>query len=306
MLHYDEYKMSADEIIKKILSFRKDLTRDEIHELINRKIRESRGFLTVESAARAVAAELGLEISGFSLAKGTAIRNIISGLNDVTTAGRVLHVNPIRIYMKSSGESGKMRSLYIADETGILRVIVWGEKADMLEPSEILGKIIKISHGYVREGYDGNVELNVGLRGEIEVSPPDISEDDFPSLHKFLRRINQIGDSEVRVNILGVVTEIFPVNTFTREDNTSGKVRRIRVDDGTGKIIVVLWNNKVDELSDLKVGDHIEIFRAKVRRDLNGNLEIHIDGSVEAAILSNLPSELRGGEASGNMAFRKR
>jgi len=306
MLHYDEYTMSADEIIKRILSSRKDFTRDEIRELINRKIRESRGFLTVESAARAVAAELGLEISGFSLAKGTAIRNIISGLNNVTTAGRVLYVNPTRMFTKSSGESGKMRSLYIADETGMLRVVVWGEKADMLEPSEILGKIIKISHGYVREGYDGSVELNVGLRGEIEVSPPDISEDDFPPLHKFLRRINQIGDSEVRVNILGVVTEIFPVNTFTRENGTSGKVRRIRVDDGTGKIIVVLWNNKVDELSDLKVGDHIEIFRAKVRRDLNGNLEIHIDGSVEAAILSNLPSELRGGEASGNMAFRKR
>ena len=306
MLHYDEYTMSADEIIMKILSSRKDLTSDEIRELINRKIRESRGFLTVESAARAVAAELGLEISGFSLAKGTAIRNIISGLNDVTTAGRVLHVNPIRIFMKSSGESGKMRSLYIADETGILRVVVWGEKADMLEPSEILGKIIKISHGYTREGYDGNVELNVGLRGEIEVSPPDISEDDFPSLHKFLRRINQIGDSEVRVNILGVVTEIFPINTFTREDNTSGKVRRIRVDDGTGKIIVVLWNNKVDELSDLKVGDHIEFFRAKVRRDLNGNLEIHIDGSVEATILSNLPSRLGCSEAAGNTTFRKR
>jgi len=306
MLHYDEYTMSADEIIRKILSSRKDLTRDEIHELINRKIRESMGFLTVESAARAVAAELGLEISGFSLAKGTAIRDIISGLNNVTTAGRVLYVNPARIFKRSSGESGKMRSLYIADETGILKVVVWGEKADMLEPSEILGKIIKISHGYVREGYDGNVELNVGLRGEIEVSPPDISEEDFPPLHKFLRRINQIGDSEVRVNILGVVTEIFPINTFTREDNTSGKVRRIRVDDGTGKIIVVLWNNKVDELSDLKVGDHIEIFRAKVRRDLNGNPEIHIDGSVEATILSNLPSGLRGSEASGNMPFRKR
>ena len=306
MLHYDEYTMSADEIIKKIMSSRRDLTKDEIRELINRKIRESRGFLTVESAARAVAAELGLEISGFSLAKETAIRNIISGLNDVTTAGRVLYVNPTRIFKKSSGESGKMRSLYIADKTGILRVIVWGEKADMLEPSEILGKIIKISHGYAREGYDGNIELNVGLRGKIEVSPPDISEEDFPPLHKFLRRINQIGDSEVRVNILGVVTEIFPVNTFTREDNTSGKVRRIRMDDGTGKIKVVLWNNKVDELSDLKVGDHIEIFRAKVRRDLNGNPEIHVDGSVEATILSNLPSGLRGSEASGNMALRKR
>jgi len=306
MLHYDEYTMSADEIIRKILSYRKDLTRDEIRELINRKIRESRGFLTVESAARAVAAELGLEISGFSLAKGTAIRDIISGLNNVTTAGRVLYVNSTRVFTKSSGESGKMRSLYIADKTGILRVIVWGEKADMLEPSEILGKIIKISHGYAREGYNGNIELNVGLRGKIEVSPPDISEEDFPPLHKFLRRINQIGDSEVRVNILGVVTEIFPVNTFTREDNTSGKVRRIRMDDGTGKIKVVLWNNKVDELSDLKVGDHIEIFRAKVRRDLNGNPEIHVDGSVEATILSNLPSGLRGSEASGNMALRKR
>ena len=80
MLHHHEYTMSTDEIIRKILSYRKDLTRDEIHELINRKIRESMGFLTVESAARAVAAELGLEISGFSLAKGTAIRDIILSL----------------------------------------------------------------------------------------------------------------------------------------------------------------------------------------------------------------------------------
>ena len=83
---------------------------------------------------------------------------------------------------------------------------------------------------------------------------------------------------------------ISPINTFTREGGVSGKVRRIEIRDQTGRITVVLWNNKVDELGDLEIGKYLEIFGAKVRRDLNGRLELHVDGSVDVTVLSNLPS----------------
>ncbi|HIE19327.1 TPA: hypothetical protein EYP75_06335 [Candidatus Bathyarchaeota archaeon] len=247
----------------------------------------------MESAARAVAAELGLEITGVSLMKGTSICNLVSGLGDVTIVGRVLHVNPPHSFIRSDGEEGKMRSLYIADETGIMRVVIWGEKADLLGSSEMIGKIIRFSHGYVRKGYNGKLELNIGLKGNIEVSPPEIPEDEFPSINIFYKKINQITKSETRVNTFGLIVSIFPVNTFTREGNVSGKVRRLEIRDQTGRITVVLWNNKVDELADLEIGKYLEIFGAKVRKDLNGHLELHVNGSVDIAVLPNPPSDLK-------------
>jgi len=281
--------MPVEEIINRILSSRKELTRRMVLQLINDKIKETKGFLTLESAARAVAAELGLEITRVSLMKGTSICNLVSGLGDVTIVGRVLHISPPRSFIRSNGEKGKMRSLYIADKTGILRVVIWGEKADLLGSSEMIGKIIRFSHGYVRKGYNGKLELNIGLKGNIEVSPPEIPEDEFPSINRFYKKINQITESETRVNTFGRIVNISPINTFTREGNASGKVRRIEIKDQTGRITVVLWNNKVDELADLEVGKYLEIFGAKVRKDLNGHLELHIDGSVDITVLSNPP-----------------
>ncbi|RLI03307.1 hypothetical protein DRO38_02890 [Candidatus Bathyarchaeota archaeon] len=282
--------MPADEIIDRILSSRRELTRRMILQLIDSKIKESKGFLTVESAARAVAAELGLEITRVSLMKGTSIRNLVSGLGNVTIVGRILHVNPPRTFTRSNGEEGKMRSLYIADKTGILRVVIWGEKAELLGSSETIGKIVRFSHGYVRKGYGGRLELNIGLKGNIEISPPDIFEEEFPSINRFYKKIKQITKPETRVNTFGRVVKISPINTFTREGGVSGKVRRIEIRDQTGRITVVLWNSKVDELGDLEIGKYLEIFGAKVRKDLNGRLELHVDGSVDVTVLSNLPS----------------
>jgi len=281
--------MQVEEIINRILSSRKDLTRSTVLKMINVKIEEAKGFLTLESAARAVAAELGLEIPRVSLKRGASICNLVSGLGDVTIVGRILHVNPPRTFTRSDGEEGKMRSLYIADKTGILRVIVWGGKADLLGSSDIVGKIVRFTHGYVRKGYNGKLELNIGLRGNIEVESSDISEEEFPSVDIFFRKINQIERSETRVNTVGLISMVSPITTFTREDESSGKVRRLEIKDKSGRITVVLWNNKVNELTDVEIGKFLQLFGAKVREDLNGNLELHVDGSVDSALLPDLP-----------------
>jgi len=286
-----EWKMHVEEIINRIISFRKDLTCEKIRQMIDDKVKEAKGFLTLESAARAVAAELGLEITKVSLEEGVAIRNLVSGLGNVTIVGRILHLNPTRKFTKLNGEEGKMRSLYIADKTGILRVVIWGDKADMLDPSEIIGRIVKFSHGYVKKGYNGKLEFNIGSEGNIKIAPPGISEEEYPSINVFFKTINQITESKARVNTFGRVVNISPTNTFTREDGVSGKVRRVEIKDHTGKITVVLWNNKVEELAELEIGSFLELFGAKIREDLNGRLELHVDGSVDSAILSNPPSD---------------
>ena len=54
--------MSFEEIMRQILSSRPDLTRAEVLKMVEKKEKEAKGFLTNESAARSIAAELGVEL----------------------------------------------------------------------------------------------------------------------------------------------------------------------------------------------------------------------------------------------------
>jgi len=284
--------MEIEEIINRILSSHGEFTRGMILRMINEKIRKAKGFLTMESAARAVAAELGLEITETSPMRYALIRDLVSGLGDVTIVGRVIYINPPRSFIKTNGEEGKMRTLYVADKTGILRVVAWGEKADLLGPSDI-GRIFKFSHGYVRRGYYGRLELHIGSRGNVEAAPLGVSKEEFPSIGEFFKIVGRIEKSDRRVNTLGCIVNLFPVASFTRENGSTGKMRRIEIKDQSGRIMVVLWNDKVDDLSDIEMGKILGFFGAKVRENLNGNLELHVDRTVDSVILSFLPSELK-------------
>jgi len=284
--------MSLEDIIQRILSSHPNLSREEVLKMIQQKEETAKGFLTRESAARALAAELGVEPLGKPSKRRLALRDLVSGLGDVTVTARVLFVSPIQTFTRSDETEGKLRRLFIADQTGELRVVLWDDKAEMLQAEKLVGKIARFSHGYVRRGFNGRLELNIGSRGTVEVDPPDVCEDDLPPFTSFLKKINGITLENGTVNVVGIIEEAYPVTTFNRKDGSEGKVRRLRLKDDTGEIMVVLWNKRVDALSGIKSGTYLQVFRGKVRESLNGKVELHVDSSVDAMVLNENPLNL--------------
>lgn len=172
--------MNSEKIIEQILSSRPNLTQKEVRELIKKKKRDSEELFTDETAARIVASELGLEIDQKPLRLEILIKDLVSGLNDVTVTGRVISFQSPRTYIRKDLTQGVFTRLSLADRSGRLNVILWGEKADLVEKGKFKpGQIIKISHGYVRIGLDGRLELHVGLRGNIQISPRYVEEDNY-------------------------------------------------------------------------------------------------------------------------------
>jgi replication factor A1 len=200
-------------------------------------------------------------------------------LNDVTVSGRVIAVFPPKTFGK--GNSKKVANLLIADKSGILRVALWNDKADLLESGQVkVGQIIRVSHGYVREAYDGKTELNLGARGEVEVDPGDVESRSYPSVGRFVTKIGEIAGAykNRKVNVVGVVRELFPESTFTRRDASVGKVMRFTLADETGEIPVVMWNQKVEELGEIiRKGVKLQIVHAKVKKALVEGLELHVN-----------------------------
>ena len=162
--------MNLKEIIEQILSSRPDLKREEVLEMIEKKKIGVGDFLTDETAARIVASELGMESVQKPLRLEIQIQDLVSGLNDVTVAGQVVAVYPPKIFTRRDWTEGKLASMLVSDKSGTLRVVLWDDKADLVENGKIQPEqTIKISHGYVREGWGGDLELHIGKRGSIEV-----------------------------------------------------------------------------------------------------------------------------------------
>lgn len=162
--------MSLEEIVERILASHFNITRNEVLELIEKKKSGAGDFLTDETAARIVASELGLESKKKPLRLEIHIQDLVSGLNDVTVTGKIVAIYSPKTFTRRDWTEGKLASLLISDNNETLRVVLWDDKVDLVENSKIQREQkIRVSHGYVREGWGGGLELHVGKRGDIEI-----------------------------------------------------------------------------------------------------------------------------------------
>ncbi|MFQ6065264.1 MAG: OB-fold nucleic acid binding domain-containing protein [Candidatus Bathyarchaeia archaeon] len=286
--------MDLKDVIEHILSSKRDLTREEVLKRIEEKKAFAEGLFTDEAAARAVASDLGVEVPTKPLKPRMEIKNLISGLNDVTVTGRVLIIDPIRTFTRQDMTEGRVARLLVADRTGTLRVVLWDEKTSIVENGEIKQEqIAKFSHGYIRKGFDGKLELNIGVHGEVQISPMDLDESTYPPLSQFLKNIGEITKKDRKTNTVGIVQRISAISTFKRSDGTEGKVRRLQLRDETGRITAVFWNQKVDELGDVKSENCLQIMGAKVKEVAGEQVELHVENKTQIKLLTEKPPHLR-------------
>lgn len=282
--------MATERLIEKIVSMRPGISREEILEKLEREKRRTSGLISSETLLRLIAAEFGVEIGQNNvLMPVLSIKDLISGLGDVTVVGRVVAVLNSKSF--EGNRKGKFASLFVADKSGILRVVLWNDKANFVESDTIrVGQILRLSHGYTREDRSGKIELHIGEKSEIEINPKDVNAKDYPTIDKFAVKIGELTHAykNKKVNIVGKVKELFPASTFKRRDLSSGKVMRFKLADDTGEIFVVVWNEKVDELeSVLKKGVKLQIVNAKVKKTLGEDLEIHVDNGTYVGALES-------------------
>ncbi len=272
--------MDLENIVQQILVARPDLNRDEVLKRIYEKKRSTEDYFLDEVAARIVAAELGVEIeSEEAFPSEIAIKNLVSGLNDVTIAARVIAIYPIQTFSRNDSTKGKIARSLLADDTGsgILKLVLWDEKVELIETGKMQpGQIVRVLHGYVRESFDGQLELHLGKRGDVEISPTDVDESRFPGIADFIDKIEHVTPDKKNPNVQGIVTWVSPISEFTRKDGTQGKVRRVRLKDETGEATIVFWNERVDEVGTAEEGDQLRIINTRVKTGLNGGVELHV------------------------------
>ena len=276
--------MDTEDIIKRIIALNPNLTEEVVRELIEKERAKAAGLLTEEAAAHLVSSNLGINGAGERIEAKLKIRDLTSGLSDVSLTGRVIHIFPGRTFDKDNNRKGKVLRMIIGDKTGSVGVVFWDEKADQVEASKLKpGKIIRILHGYSRERR-GNIEINMGNRGQIFLEPMDAVDEDFPKLEQFFMTPADI-HTEGQINLEGVVMDSFPVSTFMRQDSSEGKVSRLVLEEGGARINLVLWDDNVDDYGDIPKDTRIRVINGNVRTNNIGNPEVHVGWDTEIEIV---------------------
>ncbi len=284
--------MSTQDIIKKILALKPNLTEEAVRELIEQERAKAAGLLTEEAAAHLVASNMGINGAGERIEAKLKIGDLTAGLSDVSLTGRVVHVFPARTFERDNNKQGKVLRMIIGDKTGTVVLVFWDDKADHVIASKLEpGKIVRLLHGYSRERR-GNVEVNVGNRGQLFMEPMDAVQEDFPALDEIFMTPADV-HAEGMTHLEGVVMDSFPASTFTRQDGSEGKVGRLVLEEGGARINLVLWDDRVEEFGEMDRGTRIRVISGNVRTGNMGSPEVHVgwDTAIQVVKKNDKPLE---------------
>src|SRR3989338_6619422 len=262
-------KVPYEEIILKI-NERANIPVSEIEGRIENKLKQLSGLISKEGAAHIVANELGVKLFE-QLSGKLQIKNIISGMRDVETIGKVLQVYDIKAFA-SETRSGRVDSILIGDETGTIRAVLWGNQADNVLS---LGRdsIVKIIGAYVRDN-NGRKEIHLNERSQLIINPKGESISQVLSESKGTRKyIKDLGENDNDIELLGTIVQVFDIKFYEVCPKCSKRAKpgndfyecadhgnvipayayvlNAVLDDGTETLRCVFFRNQVEKLLNL-------------------------------------------------------
>lgn len=261
------FKLELKEIIDRVKA-QSGLSEQEINRKIEDKITRLSGLVSKEGAAHIVANELGVKLFE-QLSGNLKIKNIVAGMRNVETQGKVQRKFELREF-NVNGREGKVSNIVIGDETGTIRVVMWGSNADKLN-SMNENDTISVKGAYVRDN-QGRKELHLNDKSILEINPAgvNIGEVKQTAALSLRKQIKDLTESDNSVELLGTVLQVFDPRFFEICPEC-GKRARLReqsfvceqhgnvnpaysyvvnfvLDDGSESIRVVCFRNQVEAL----------------------------------------------------------
>jgi replication factor A1 len=282
----------VETIVEDILSKRRELSQEQVLALIEEKKQEGHGLLSDEGAARLVAEELLIQTRGTELGR-MRIKDLVPGLNDVTISGRILLIWPPQDFQRKDGTPGRVMRIVLADKSERLRCAIWDRHVDVLSRlGDLQGRVLRLGHAYTRQGLAGDTEVHAGDRSSIEIDPADMPKSDLPEFGELFTPLGKLAAGANQVNAVGIVQSEPRRYDFAKEERT-GSVLRAFIADESGSIPLVAWNERAEELRNLKSGTIVQALNARVRLDRNGGPELHVESRSQVQILETPPSYLK-------------
>jgi len=279
----------AEFLLNEIIRQRPDLSREKLLELAKQKKDEIKN-ISDYTALLLVAIDLGVKLP-LRPTLTTPIGKLVDSLSNVSVKGRVLWVKEEKKFKRKDGTVGTYVRAGLGDSTGVCTVVFWDRSKSTLEELGLIeGNVIEIAYASTRKSLAGDVELHVGLRGEIRDRSDEVEE--FPDIGDFLTPLHELTFTDKRVHTSGQVVSSPATITYTDDKGKERVLRQFAITDGKTVIRTVIWDDSSD-YSWIKPGIQVVIFNARVKSGIEGELELHVGKTSHIAPYAGEKVEIR-------------
>ncbi|MDO5823530.1 OB-fold nucleic acid binding domain-containing protein [Methanobrevibacter sp.] len=198
---------------------------------------------------------------------------------DIIVIGRVIELSEIHEFERDNGDSGFVRNIEIADETGSLRVVLWD--ADAKREFE-MGQPIKLQNPRFDLDNDSRIEAIVNRNTAI-LEPSESEIEKLPSQDELMeaiyvpKTIESLAEDDVNVCVTGTIVEVDSNRIISKKcPSCNGYVEGgedenvcdncghvfdepktllmvpLRIEDDTGDIKVTFFDKLAEELIGMK------------------------------------------------------
>lgn len=198
---------------------------------------------------------------------------------DTIIVGRVIELNDIRTFERDNGDTGSVRNIEIADDTGSIRVVLWDNDANReLE----MGQPLKLQNPRLTLDMDNRLQATVS-GGTTVLDPSEKELENLPSQEELMesifvaKPIEALLEDDTNVHITARIKEVFSDRILLKKCPNCGEnveesedeficdncghvfdeprytlMIPTRVEDETGEVGVTFFGELAEELIDMK------------------------------------------------------
>jgi replication factor A1 len=148
-----------------------ELDTDVTVEVVDGYVRERDGSLELHVGSRGAVEALDEDVQ---YVPETADIGALEIGQTVDIAGGVIETDPKRTFDRDDGSQGQVRNIRVKDETGEIRVALWGEKADT---DVDLADHVVLTDVEIKDGWQEDLEASAGWRSTVSVTRDSIGDD---------------------------------------------------------------------------------------------------------------------------------
>ena len=177
--------ISVGELYQKILE--SGISEAELEKQVQNKENEFGGYMSKQGILFIIAKENGIYIQSPEISEQLyeefeeeidyddftiQLSEIKEEMRNIVLLGKILQIYETREFTRKDGTVGKVSSFLFGDTSQTVKVVLWGDKADLSKNEYFrVNKLIRIIGAYCKKGKDNNLEVHLGKRGKIVLSP---------------------------------------------------------------------------------------------------------------------------------------
>ncbi|MFX1574322.1 MAG: hypothetical protein ACFFB0_16400 [Promethearchaeota archaeon] len=264
------------------------VTEEELEHEINSRFQEYQGFMSRQAILFLIAKEHGLfdddlENTSFSY-EGLEeeidyneflrpIAQISEGMNNIVILGRLISISQVRTFTRKDGTSDIVGSFHVADTSGKIKVVLWSDQAKIIEKEYFSrDQIIQVIGGYAKKGLNEEIEIHIGKRGKVILSPKDIDMNNIPKLDKVPNtssiNIQDVYEKEGFIPTVSGAVQFENLKMVKLKDGSKTFLLKFKLCDETSSIMVNIWGMDAPEfIKNVSEGDIIILSNMTIKEN---------------------------------------